>query len=215
MDQRVSHHVGAGLRSAEDLVAAGVRHGFSLAQVPGIFTDADKRVVVRQLVDASRMQFVEPCIADVRSVDAAVFDQRHREDAGHLRQLGFLSRLAIDMMVRQDHSLAQAHLGRAGPVHQPPDEGLLGRLGGYVAARVAAYSVDDGKEPLSGPVDEPVLVGGALPTSVAASSRTNRRYPRHTSKSLVRLAALQARPGFPQMREEQPAGQHQKRDQKE
>ena len=92
---------------------------------------------------------------------------------------------------------------------------LGGASGGYVAARVAAYSVDDGKDPLSGPVDEPVLVGGTLPASVAAGSRTNRRYPRHTSKSLVRLAALQARPGFPQMREEQPAGQHQKRDQKE
>ncbi len=80
--------MGLGPDVAVHLVAPGMVHRVRFGDLPGIFTLADRRMILRQLLHPAVAQLVEPCVSDVTDHHVAVVHDRDRKDARHALPFG-------------------------------------------------------------------------------------------------------------------------------
>ena len=159
-------------------------HGLDLAQRARILELADRRVIVRHLVDAATANLVQPGIAHVREAAPARVDdgqgRRHRPCRSASRRALAASKMASLARVTASRSrLPVRPACRECPVNR-----LGGNLGGALAGVVAADAVDDAIHPAPIVEEEAIFVVRALqPGMRVAGCATSFRHGRSSRVS--------------------------------
>ena len=117
-------------------------HGLFFADLMGVLALSHGRMIVRDFMDFSVANLVQPRIAHMPDHGRTVIEHRHREHARHSFPFGIAARRTQNFVVGHGNGLAHALLGGAGLPFQtrahPPDS----NFGGLLAGRLPADTVD-------------------------------------------------------------------------
>ena len=139
---------------AEHLVAARVAHRVELGDLLRVLALADRGVIVGELPDALRPYLVEAAVADMADRQAAVADDRQRDDAGHAGELvGGCRRGGRSRCWRCAMASRTRSAGRAERSGQALEDHVVGDGGGELARCLTADAVDHAEDAALG-VDE-------------------------------------------------------------
>ena len=131
---------------AVHLVAARVSHRLGFRQLVRILALADRRVIVRDLLDPIVPELVEAGVADVADRRPAILDDGDGEDARHARPLRPHRGEAMDLVVGDRDRLPHAIGGRSGLAFEARSQHRERHVGSLATGGLSAHAVDDGED---------------------------------------------------------------------
>ena len=152
---------------AKYFIAPRMPHGVGLAQLAAVFTLADGRLVVRDLLNGSVPDLIQPRIPHMTHHGAAILQHRHGEHARHALPFRIAARRAQNLIVGHGDGLANALFGGPGLSFQARAHAVYRDRGGLFARGLSANAVHHQEDAALRVDVECVFVVAAHPARVA------------------------------------------------
>ncbi len=169
---------------AKDFVAPGMAHRMMLGNLVRVLALTNRRMVTRDLFDATVADFVETRVANVTDRRRPVLDNRDCENAGHAPPLRASGGQAMNFVVGNSDRFANAFANRARLALEALAQHAQGDVGCSSAGSLSADAVDDDEQAARFVNVEAVLVDLTLKASIGGTGGRDRAERRHSPVQL-------------------------------